>query len=312
MDVSVILLNGLGFIVSLAVLLKASDWFVDGAEQIGLSLGISPFVVGVTIVAFGTSLPELATSIAAVAYGNSEIVIGNVVGSNVTNILVVLGVTALWGRVIHLGHNIMDIDMPLLIISSFLLYYVISDLHISMVEVVILLAAMATFLIGSFGNNERVPSVDRTEFRWQSMVRLIVGGVLVWLSADYTIQFIQVISTEAGVSPDIIAISAVAIGTSLPEIVVSIMAARRGQTEMAVGNVLGSNIFNTYFVMGVPALFGELIIPGSFKEVFLPIMLGVTAVFAFICHSGRISRWEGLALLLFYALFLAEVVRLGA
>ena len=97
----------------------------------------------------------------------------------------------------------------------------------------------------------------------------MAGGAFVWLSADYTIQFIQAISTEAGVSADIIAISAVAIGTSLPEIVVSIMAARRGQTEMAVGNVLGSNIFNTYFVMGVPALFGDLIIPENFRDIFV-------------------------------------------
>ncbi|MDX1684513.1 MAG: calcium/sodium antiporter [Saprospiraceae bacterium] len=311
MDTNMVLLNALIFVISLGVLVKASDWFVEGAEQIGLSIGISPFVIGVTIVAFGTSLPELATSVASVIYGNSEIVIGNVVGSNVTNILVVLGVTAIWGKVIHLGHNIMDIDMPLLIISALLLFYVITDLHVSSIEVFILLGAMLSFLIGSFGNNQQDTERVKSKFEWMALVKLIVGGVLVWLGADFTIRSIQVLSEAGGISPDAIAISAVAIGTSLPEIVVSITAARRGQTEMAVGNVLGSNIFNTYFVMGIPAIFGDLVIPEEFRSVYLPFMLGVTGIFAFICHSGRISRWEGLALVFFYILFLAEVARLG-
>lgn len=312
MESTSLILNLLIFVASLGVLLKASDWFVEGAEELGLSLGISPFVIGVTIVAFGTSLPELATSIASVVYGNSEIVIGNVVGSNITNILVVLGLTALMGKVIHLGHNIMDVDMPLLFISALMLYYVCADLHISTIEIFILLGAMISFLVGSFGNNPPELEVEKTTFSWMSIVKLVIGGFLVWLAADYTIQAIQVISTQAGISPDLIALSAVAIGTSLPEIVVSIMAARRGQTEMAVGNVLGSNIFNTYFVIGVPAMFGDLIIPEEFKTIFLPLMLGATAIFAFICHSGRISRWEGIALLFFYVLFLAEVARLGS
>ena len=310
MDVTLLLTNALLFIISLAALLKASDWFVEGAEQIGLSLGISPFIIGVTIVAFGTSLPELATSVAAVLHGNSEIVIGNVVGSNITNILVVLGLTAFMGKTINLGHNIMDVDMPLLFISALVLYYIASDLTVSDVEIFILFAAVIAFIIGSIGNDEKQLG-ERPKVDIWSVVRLIGGGILVWLGADFTIKAITAISTEAGVAPDIIAISAVAIGTSLPEIVVSIMAARRGQTEMAVGNVLGSNIFNTYFVMAVPALFGELVIPEAFKLTFLPIMVGVTAIFAFICHSGRITRWEGATLLILYALFMAEVVREG-
>jgi cation:H+ antiporter len=310
MDIIQLLINILIFVASLGVLLKASDWFVEGSENVGLSIGISPFVIGVTIIAFGTSLPELATSIAAVFNGNSEIVIGNVVGSNITNILVVLGITAIIGKTINLGHNIMDIDMPLLIVSALVLYYVISDLHISWIEIIIILGAMVAFIVGSFGSNVKTLG-ERPKLKYKSILMIIGGGVLVWLSADFTIKSIKAISLEAGISPDLIALTAVAIGTSLPEVVVSLMAARRGQTEMAVGNVLGSNIFNTYFVIGIPAIFGELIIPENFKTIFLPIMIGVTVVFAFICHSGRISRWEGVALLFLYMLFLSEVVRVG-
>jgi len=297
-------------IIALGVLLKASDWFVDGAERIGLSFGVSPFVIGVTIVAFGTSLPELATSVAAVLSDNSSIVIGNVVGSNVTNILVVLGITSIIGGNIKLGHNIMDTDMPLLFISAILLLYFIQDLYISPVEIALFLAAMIMFLLGSL-NGPKADKEERVKLSPIDILKVIGGGVLVWLGAEYTIEAIVVLSGEMGVHPDFIALTAVAIGTSLPEIVVSISAMRRGQSAIAVGNVLGSNVFNTYFVIAVPALFGRLDIPPSFQEVFVPIMVGVTLVFALICHSGRISRWEGGALLVMYAFFLSEVARLG-
>ena len=122
------------FVVSLAVLLKASDWFVDSAERIGLSLGISPFIIGVTIVAFGTSLPELAASIAAVLNNDSQIVVTNVVGSNITNIALVLGLTAIVVKQIDLEYNIWHIDMPYLWGSAFLLYLVLQDQHFSIAE----------------------------------------------------------------------------------------------------------------------------------------------------------------------------------
>lgn len=301
---------GFVLILALGVLLKASDWFVEGSENIGRGLGISPFVIGVTIVAFGTSLPELATSIAAVVSGNSSVVIGNVVGSNVTNILVVLGLTSVFGKTIDLGHNIMDVDMPLLFISSLLLYFFIQDLTLSPIEIALLIVAMVSFLFGSLKGGAG-GEVVKTPISILDFVKVLGGGVLVWLSADYTIKAIEVISITLGVAPDIIALTAIAIGTSLPEIVVSLSAIKRGQSAIAVGNVLGSNIFNTYFVMSIPALFGNLEIPPSFQEIFVPIMVGATAIFAFICHSGRISRWEGIALLIFYFFFLAEVVRLG-
>lgn len=307
---SELVIYSLMLFIALGVLLKASDWFVEGAENIGRAMGISPFVIGVTIVAFGTSLPELATSVAAVLSGNSSVVIGNVVGSNITNILVVLGLTSVFGRTIVLGHNIMDVDMPLLFISSLLLMFFIQDLHISHFEIALFLIAMISFLIGSIGGGQQSDD-EKHEFHWWDPIKVIGGGILVWLGAEYTIQSIVKISTGLGVQPDIIALTAVAIGTSLPEIVVSLSAIKRGQSAIAVGNVLGSNIFNTYFVMAIPALFGPLEIPPSFSAVFVPIMVGATVIFAFICISGKISRWEGIALLLMYAFFLSEVVRLG-
>ena len=152
------------FAASLFVLVKASDWFVGSAENIGLAFGVSPFIIGVTIVAFGTSLPELAASIAAVFSGSSEIVVGNVVGSNITNILLVLGLTAVINRQIKLDFNVMDIDMPLLLGSAFLLWFVLADLQVTLVEAAILLVGMFIFLMNSIGG-KRDENVERPKAR---------------------------------------------------------------------------------------------------------------------------------------------------
>ena len=134
--------------------MKASDWFIDSAEQIGLSLGVSPFIIGVTIVAFGTSLPELATSIASVLSGESEIVTGNVIGSNITNIALVLGIAAVVSNKIELEYNIWHIDMPFLWGSAFLLWFVLRDFHFSVFEGLLFLLGIVVFLTYSFKSEE--------------------------------------------------------------------------------------------------------------------------------------------------------------
>ncbi len=297
------------FVVSLGVLLKASDWFIDSAEEIGLSLGISPFIIGVTIIAFGTSLPELATSVASVFSGDSEIVIGNVVGSNITNIALVLGLVAFAAKEIRLDYNIWHIDMPYLWGSAFLLWLAVSDLSMSIFEAVLFIVGIVVFLSYSFKNDESEEEQEKTSASGRAWLLLLVGGVLVWLGADYTIEAIRHLSARAGVDPDLIALTAVALGTSLPEIIVSMNAARKGKTSIAVGNVLGSNIFNTYVVMGVSRLFGDLSIPPDTLSFSMPIMLVMTVLFGLVSNNKKITRWEGLMLLLFYIYFLGEAIR---
>ncbi|MFT5265151.1 MAG: cation:H+ antiporter [Polaribacter sp.] len=299
------------FILSLAVLLKASDWFIDSAEEIGRSLGISPFIIGVTIVACGTSLPELATSVASVLAGNSEIVIGNVVGSNITNIALVLGLVAWVSKEIRLDYNIWDIDMPYLWGSAFLLYFVVSDLSVSLFEAFIFLGGVVIFLAYSFdiGDDDKGSEQEKVKASPKAYVMLLVGGVLVWLAADYTIQAISGLSAMAGIKPEIIALTAVALGTSLPEVIVSIGAARKGKTSIAVGNVLGSNIFNTYIVMAVSRFFGPLTIPASILTFSLPMMVAMTILFGMVSNNKKITRWEGVLLLLFYVFFIGETLK---
>jgi len=296
------------FVVALAVLLKASDWFIDSAEEIGLSLGISPFIIGVTIIAFGTSLPELATSVASVFAGKPEIVIANVVGSNITNIALVLGLVAVYVKGFEMEYNIWHIDMPFLWGSAFLLYFAVSDLHFSIFEGILFLLGIVIFLSYSF-KSDSGDDQEKVKASPKSYLMLLVGGVLVWLGANYTIEGITGLSTLAGIDPAIIAVTAVALGTSLPEVIVSINAARKGKTSMAVGNVLGSNIFNTYVVMGISSFFGKLAIPESFLEFSLPMMIAMTVLFGVIANNKKFTNWEGMLLLLFYAFFLLESLK---
>lgn len=296
------------FIVSLAVLLKASDWFIDSAERIGLSLGISPFIIGVTIVAFGTSLPELAASIVAVLKDESELVVSNVVGSNITNIALVLGLTAIVVKRIELDYNIWHIDMPYLWGSAFLLYFVLKDSHVSVPEAIIFLIGIVIFLAYSMGSDSP-RSDERPPVNWKNYALLIIGGALVAAGAEWTIRGIKGLSEIAGIDSEIIGLSAVAIGTSLPEVIVSLNAARKGKASIAIGNVLGSNIFNTYVVMAIPALIGDLEIPEKINNYFLPMMVAMTLLFGVISNNKKITRWEGAILLLFYGLFFIELIK---
>lgn len=297
------------FVGSLAVLLKASDWFINSAEEIGLSFGVPPFLVGITIVAFGTSLPELATSIAAVLGGETEIVSGNVIGSNITNIALVLGLVVVLVKEINLENNIWQVDMPHLWGSAFLLWFVMRDQRVDFLESIILLAGLAVFLIYSVKSNPSEEGVIKYKAAPKSYILLIVGGALVWLGADYTIFSIQKLSVIAGIEPEIIALSAISLGTSLPEVIVSLNAARRGKTSIAVGNVIGSNVFNTYAVMGIPSFFGKLEIPEDIIDFHLPLMIVMTILFGVMSNNKNINRWEGTLLLIFYVLFLGELFK---
>ena len=288
------------FVVSLAALVIASDWFISSAEKIGTYIGIPSFVIGVTIVAFGTSLPELATSIAAVTSGTSEIVIGNVIGSNITNILLVLGLAAFLG-------GKMKIDMPLLFGSAFLLYFALYDLQFTLIEATIFIIALIVFLLNSF-TRKKVNDKDKcNKPDAKTYVMLLLGATLVYFGATYTIKAMTEIATVMAIDPHIIALGAVALGTSLPEVVVSVKAAKAGNHGMAIGNVLGSNMFNTFAVMSIPRFFGDIKIPEETLTFDTPFMLAATILFGMICLTRKISKWEGAMLIIFYLFFLSQL-----
>lgn len=297
------------FAGALTLLLLASDWFIDSAEAVGLSFGISPYIIGVTIIAFGTSLPELATSLAAIHTGESEVVIGNVLGSNITNILLILGVVAAISKGgIRMGSQmIMEIDMPLLVISSFLLYFCLQDASLSIFEAILLFIALIVFLVNSMRTDSNSDDEDLPKATTKNYLMILVGAIGVAVGAHYTMHGIEKLSELASIPSEIIALSLVALGTSLPELVVSVNAARKGKSEMAIGNVIGSNIFNTYAVMAIPRFVSDLKIPANILEFSLPFMVGVTVMFAIISTLNKIPRASGFMLLILYAFFMLSL-----
>ncbi|MCP9236289.1 calcium/sodium antiporter [Lewinella sp. JB7] len=300
------------FVVAIAALLWSSDRFVESAERIGLSLGISPFIIGVTIVAFGTSLPELATSIVSVLEGTSQIVVGNVVGSNITNIALVLGLTAVVVKNIDLDYNLWHIDIPFLWGSAFLLYFAVMDGTLSFFECFLFLGGIIIFLAYSFKDQDRPDKEDRPGAGARDYLLLLLGGAGVSISASYVIDAITGISQILNIAPSVIALSAVAVGTSLPEVAVSLAAARKGKASIAVGNAIGSNIFNTFIVMAIPRFFGPLVIPAEIISVYLPLMIVMTILLGVMSNNRKITRWEGYVLLLFYAWYFSAIVEEGS
>lgn len=296
------------FIISITVLLIASDKFVDSSEKVGLALGIPSFVVGVTIVAFGTSLPELATSIVSVYSGSSEIVIGNAVGSNITNILLVLGAAAIFGNGIKIEHDVMKSDMPMLFGSAFLLYFTLQDFKLDPFECILFLLALVVFLVSSLKGHGDHDDIEKTKTSARDWIIIAIGATLIYFSAKYTIDSLKDLAEIANIPEHVIAITVVALGTSLPEVVVSLSAAKKGNHGIAVGNVLGSNIFNTYAVMAIPGLLGNLTIPESIMHFSIPFMVAVSILFGMICLTRTISKWEGYMLVAFYVFFIGTMV----
>ncbi len=301
------------FIVSLAVLIKASDLFTTAAEKIGLHFRIPPFIIGVTIVALGTSLPELISSIYAVFQGAPEMVVGNVVGSNITNIFLVLGLAAIVAKKMEISFELIEVDLPLLIGSAFFLGLTLMDKVFTFGEAILSLVGITIYLVYtvSMQNGHTTKKTKKEvkslgKLQWHTIVILIASALFIFIGAKYTVESVIQISEIINIGKEIIAITVVALGTSLPELVVSITAARKGKAEIAIGNVLGSNIFNTFAVMGIPALFGDLIIPDSILSFGLPMMVVATLLYLFITQDKKITRWEGSLLLLFYVFFIGH------
>ncbi len=299
------------FIVSLSVLIKASDYFTFSSEKIGSYFGIPHFIIGVTIVAIGTSLPELISSIFSVLNKSSEIVIGNVVGSNVTNIFLIIGVTAIIGKRIKIKFSHFNIDLLFLISSAFLLSITIWDGNFNLHEALLFLSVGILYVIYTIKSykesNVNKKKTIKGKFEWKIVILLIVSTFFIYLGAKYTVHSIIKLSEILNLGKEIISVSALALGTSLPELMVTISASRKGNIDIAIGNVVGSNIFNTLIVMGIPTLFGSLIIPQSILNFSIWMMLIATLLFFFVIKDKELSKWEGWLFISFYIFFIGKL-----
>ena len=301
------------FVAALALLIFSSDWFISNAEKVGKLLRIPNFVIGVIIIGIGTSLPELATSIVSVIQNNTEIVVANAIGSNITNIFLVMGIGAIVSKKINLKFDIFKTDVPFLISSAILITLMIMDKTFTIPEAVICIGLLVLYLFTTFKNGYLNAEIEESEdshslkVTWRTWVILFISPALISLGASWTVTGIVNISSIIGIPKELIAASVVALGTSLPEVVVTIQAARKGNPELAVGNVIGSNIFNTLAVMGIPALFGELIIPEDIISFVIPVFLSATVMMVVITLDKKIFRYEGILLLSFYLFFIGHL-----
>jgi cation:H+ antiporter len=301
------------FVVALVALVKGADWVLDGAKKIGLAFGMSPFVIGVLILGFGTSAPELVSSIAGVLQGATEIPVANAVGSNIANIFLIVGFSAVIARGAYQAtRSLVDLEIPLLILSTFFFFGIAYDGVVTFSEGVFLLVGFLIYLLYNFfhsdGEAPRSMVHEKGEtLRMLDIVLLLVGFVLLIGGARYLVESVLALSSSFGISVGVITLLAVAIGTSLPELIVSAKAALQGNAEVSLGNIFGSNIFNILLVIGVPALITPLAVDASTLSIAIPTMIGATILFAISGLSQKIHVWEGAFYLLLYAFFVTKV-----
>jgi len=311
------------FVVSLVILVKASDFFTDAAEKVGLFIGLSPFIIGVTIVSIGTSLPELISSILAVLQNSSEIVVGNVVGSNIANIFLIIGTASIMStRYLSITYDLVSVDLPLFVGSAFLLALIIGDENFSSGEAWLLVIGYLMYLFYTIkGSEENEQEADENEedatlvnrnanFLLRQIIIIILSAIGLYFGANYTIDSLIKISEILNIGKEIIAVSAVALGTSLPELIVTISAGIKGKAEIAVGNVIGSNIFNTFMVMGIAGLIGNLLIPKTVLINGLPTMVAGTILLFFATQDKKLTQWEGWLFFIFYGWFIGKTFNL--
>lgn len=301
------------FAAALAALLISARFFTDAAENLGKWLQLPAFVIGVFIVGIGTSLPELVSGILSVQQGVSEIVPGNIIGSNISNLLLVTGLAiALNRKHISLGSGYIYIDLHFLLGSFFIFSLIAFDGHIDFKEAWI---GIAAFLVYSFylikdATKDEKPNAtaERGAFPVKSMVILLVSAVGIYFGADYTIQSVTELATAFSIPKSIIALTVLSLGTTLPELAVNITAIRQGKAEIAVGNVLGSCVFNTLVIPGVASSFGAITVTPELLSFSLPVMAAAGLFFYLLSQDKRISPWEGLLFVMIYILFMLETI----
>jgi len=321
------------FAVSLFALVKGADWLLESAEKIGLSIGLSPFIVGVVIVGIGTSFPELASSFVALFQGVTEIIPANAVGSNIANILLIVGVSAVIGKRLTVTKSLIDLDLPLLAASTILLLIVVWDMQVTFFESLLMLIAYGVYIAYTIIHKDDIPDgnenvevlpsrmdrrstelseglATRPALTAKDFVFLFFGVLGLVFGAQYLIVSVVALSSLLNIGAGVIAITAVALGTSLPELLVSAKAALNKKSEIALGNIFGSNVFNALVVIGLPGLFKTLVVDAQTFAIGVPVMALATFLFIISGISRRIHMWEGAFYLILYVLFIGKLFAL--
>ena len=307
------MLSFIMLVVGFALLVWGADKFVAGASALARRLGVSPLLVGLTIVAFGTSAPELAVSLTAALQGANEIAVGNVVGSNIFNLLVVAGLSAVVCPLV-MDRTLLRRDWPLSLLAAIVLCAMIApDLTISRVEGAILLAVFALTLFLQIraalkGRNTLEAETDEVTMPPLMIgVNIVLGLACIIIGGQLAVNGATGIARMFGLSETLIGLTIVAIGTSLPELVTSLVEAKKGQNEIAMGNVIGSNIFNILLILGLSSVITPIPVQST-SIIDCLVLIGITIVFYLPARKGRLGRAPGAVMALTYVVYTAYLI----
>ncbi|HLU69775.1 MAG TPA: calcium/sodium antiporter [Fibrobacteria bacterium] len=313
------------FVAGLAMLVAGADLLVRGARRLALSAGLSPLVVGLTVVAFGTSAPELAVSAQAAVNGHGDIAVANVLGSNIGNVLLILGLSAAITPLV-VSRTLILLDIPLMIAASVLAWVLAMDGVLGFWDGLLLFSGIVAYTIFTVVQSRRASRAARASAHASATqgppmagkaaglprlavdVLLVVAGLgLLVLGADRLVESAMTLARTFGVNEVFVGLTIVAAGTSLPELATSVLASIKGERDIAVGNIIGSNVFNLLAVLGVSGMLAPdgLAVAGSMVWVDFPIMLAVAVACLPVLFTGHlVARWEGLVFLAYYAAYI--------
>ncbi|APE43838.1 sodium:calcium antiporter [Sulfitobacter alexandrii] len=287
-----------------AGLLLGGNWLVNCAVGLATRWGVSPLVIGLTLVGFGTSMPELVTSVQAALAGSAGIAMGNVIGSNIANILLILGLTCALSP-IAVARGTLRRDGMVMLGATFATFALVLFGTVSRPMGLLLISGLALYLVSALRRGDDAASQEAEALAppplWRGALGLLLGLIVTILAARALVAGAVSVAAAWGVSEALIGVTIVAVGTSLPELVTSIIAARKGQADMAFGNIIGSNIFNVLGILGVTALVRPMEVPAQFASLDIWVMTAAALAVLFMGTTGRrISRGEGAALLAGY------------
>ncbi|MFP5470957.1 MAG: calcium/sodium antiporter [Bacteroidia bacterium] len=303
------LVNFLILIAGLAILVGGAEFLVRGSVDLAKGFKVSPLVIGMTIVAFGTSMPELIVSVKAAIAGSSDIAIGNVVGSNIANLALILGITALIFP-IAIDKQSINVDWPMMVFASGLFYFFMLDGNIERWEGVILLLALISFTVWLIGNSKKKnkdAANDETKVKTNTLKAtsfVVVGLIGLYFGAEWFVLSSVNIAEILGMSQHIIGVTVVAFGTSVPELVTSAVAAFRKQDDISIGNLIGSNIFNILGVIGLSGIINPMSVSDLVLNFDIFWVIGIALVlFPLMRFGQKITRTKGIFLLLIYVVY---------
>lgn len=304
-------------IIGFIALIKCADMFVDGCSNIAKAFGIPSLVIGLTIVAFGTSAPEAAVSVTASLQGNSDIAIGNIVGSNICNLLLVLGFSGLFGS-LKAKNEIITRDFLYSLLSYLVLFiltwgafYHNRDISIiNRTSGAILLCFLGIYvyaLLMDAKKNIKEKTI-KTKFSFKDVIFIIIGLAGIIIGGQMVVNGATAIASKIGISDNLIALTIVAIGTSLPELVTSVMATKKGETDIAIGNVIGSNIFNIFFILGLSSIANPLTLGmETFIDIIIMLITGILVYFL-VLKNNHIGYKKGMLMLALYAVYTTYII----